>query len=388
MDRKIGQVTLYNFNYGSALQCFATQQVVLELQYTCVLFRQHIYNPRCNKLCYFLKASIQMVLHPTYAKEFMHMMKAKRKTALSSLKENDFQGIQTFIEEDICSVELNYRQMRRAAHSNEYQAFLCGSDQVWNGSWFLRNDAYFLKFAPKEKRIAWVPSFGMDHVAPYNCRRFARDIAAYRILSVREQSGVQIIKQLTNRDAVQLIDPVLLLTAQQWRQLYEAKTNLSLPSSPYVFFYFLNEPNTYVLQYLDWCIAKGWIIVAFASNYDCLQDKAHVVFQGGSPWHSLRLLDGATQVCSDSYHALAFSLLFHKNMYIFHRNYMHSSDQSERMVSIMKRLGILNRFIHQQLQPEAMDTPIPFEEIDVFLQEERTRAKQFLKNALEECETT
>ena len=386
MERKIGQITLYNYNYGSALQCFATQQVVQELKYSCVLFRQRVKNKKLYQLFYFLTASVQMVLHPTDAIEFMRMMKAKRKTALSALKENDFQGIQKFIEEDICSVEATYRQMKRASHTDEYTAFLSGSDQVWNGSWFLRNDAYFLKFAPPGKRIAWAPSFGIDHVASYNCRRFAKDIASYRHLSVREKSGVQIIKQLTGQTAVQVIDPVLLLTAQQWRGLYQKKATTKVLSKPYVFFYFLNEPSSYVLDYLDRCIADGLPIVAFASNYDCLKKRKHVVFEGGSPWNYLMLLDGAAEVCSDSYHALAFSLLFHKKMCIFRRNYLHSSDQSERITSIMSQLGIQNRFIQKEWRPEDFKEPIPFEKIDQVLWEERSQAKKKKKKALEECE--
>lgn len=386
MNRKVGQITLFNYNYGSALQCFATQQVVHELKYSCVLFRQRVKNNKLNKLLYFTRASIQMALHPTYAREFMRMMMAKRKTALSAMRENDFQGIQRFIEEDICSLELTYRQMRHAAHSGEYRAFLSGSDQVWNGSWFLRNDSYFLKFAPKDKRIAWAPSFGMDHVARYNLRRFAKDISAYRCLSVREKSGVHIIKQLTGRHAAQIMDPVLLLTAQQWRTMYEKKADVKAVSQPYIFFYFLNEPSVYVLHYLDMCIAKGYSIVAFASHYDCLKNRKQVIFKGGSPWNYLMLLDGATEVCSDSYHALAFSLLFHKKMCIFHRNYLHSSDQSERITSIMKKLGIENRFIQKEVLPKDLEEPIPFDKIDSVLYEDRSYAKEFLKKALEECE--
>ena len=209
MDRKVGQITLYNYNYGSALQCFATQQVAYELKYTCILFRKAVRNKIINKFLYSVKAAIKMAMYPSNTKEFVRMMRAKRKTALSAMKEQDFKGIQQFIDEDINSVEMTYGQMRRAAYSSEYDAFLSGSDQVWNGSWFLKDKMFFLKFVPKEKRIAWAPSFGMDHIAPYNCRRFARDINEYKYLSVREKSGVDIIKNLTGRDAVQLSDWII-----------------------------------------------------------------------------------------------------------------------------------------------------------------------------------
>lgn len=383
MDRKVGQITLYNYNYGSALQCFATQQVAYELKYTCILFRKAVRNKIINKFLYSVKAAIKMAMYPSNAKEFVRMMRAKRKTALSAMKEQDFKGIQQFIDEDINSVEMTYGQMRRAAYSSEYDAFLSGSDQVWNGSWFLKDKMFFLKFVPKEKRIAWAPSFGMDHIAPYNCRRFARDINEYKYLSVREKSGVDIIKNLTGRDAVQLSDPVLMLTPEQWRRLYKNRITAEIFYKEYVFFYFLNEPSTYVLDYLDLCLEKGKTIVAFASNYECLKKRNNIVFRGGSPWNYLALLDGASEICSDSYHALAFSLLFHKQMHIFCRNYLHSSDQSERITSIMNRLNIRNRFIEKDISENDIEGKIDFDFIDDVLSQERTKAKLFLTETLE-----
>ena len=50
MKGKIGQVTLYDYNYGSALQCYATQQVVRSLGYDCVLLRQR-YNSELRGSC-------------------------------------------------------------------------------------------------------------------------------------------------------------------------------------------------------------------------------------------------------------------------------------------------------------------------------------------------
>lgn len=158
---------------------------------------------------------------------------------------------------------------------------------------------FFLKFVPKEKRIAWAPSFGMDHIAPYNCRRFARDINEYKYLSVREKSGVDIIKNLTGRDAVQLSDPVLMLTPEQWRRLYKNRITAENFYKEYVFFYFLRNPSTYVLDYLDLCLEKGKTIVAFASNYECLKKRNNIVFREevrGTIWRFLTELRKFVQI--------------------------------------------------------------------------------------------
>ena len=357
-----------------------------------MLFRESEKNGVWRKMFYLIKALAKAAVHPTHARGFLCMMQSKRKTALTALRESDFKGLQQFVEEDIFSVKLTYTEMKRVARSDEFAAFISGSDQIWNGSWFLRNDVYFLKFAPKSKRIAWAPSFGTGTVARYNRRRFARDIGEYRCLSVREQSGVDTVEELTGRQAVRVIDPVLQLTADQWRKYYTAKNGMRRFSKPYIFCYFLNEPGDTTIKHLKSRVDKGMSVVAFASDYERLRKMKNVTFEGGSPWDYLELLDGADEVCSDSFHALAFSLLFHKEMRIFHRNYLYSSDksrriisildQSERITSILKRMNISDRFIDGE-KPAEECAPIDFDNIDCVLDSERSAAKKFLKAALE-----
>lgn len=383
-DRKIGQVTLYHYNYGSALQCFATQQLVRESGFSCVLLRRSEGNTLLRRAFYLLNAAAKMAAHPTHAGEFYGMMQARRRSALAGMMEEDIAGIQQFLQQEICSVSLSYRQMLRAAQSGEYSAFLSGSDQVWNGSWFLQDAVLFLKFAPIEKRIAWAPSFGTDRVAPYNRRRFARDIGEFRYLSVREMSGVHIIRQLTGRNAVQITDPVLQLTAHHWRELYRLRHTDSL-AGPYVFSYFLNEPNDDALRCLDACLSNGLTVLAFSSSYECLKTRPGIVFMGGSPWNYLALLDSAQEVLSDSFHALAFALLFHKEVRIFRRNYMHASDQSERILSLLERMRLSDHFIQRGGETGPALSPIDFDFVDEVLRRDRAAGSAFLREALEGC---
>ena len=221
-------------------------------------------------------------------------------------------------------------------------------------------------------------------MATYNRRRFARDIGAYRYLSAREASGVQIIRQLTGREAVQITDPALQLPAQRWRELYRHRKPAAY-AGPYIFCYFLNEPNGEALRCLEAWAAGGLTVLAFASRYACLESQPGIVFMGGSPWNFLALLDGAQAVLSDSFHALAFSLLFHKEVYIFHRSYLHASDQSERIVSLLDRMNLSDRFIQAGSSAEPVCAPIAFDFVDEALQQDRAAASAFLQEALEGC---
>ncbi len=384
MKGKIGQVTLYDYNYGSALQCYATQQVVRSLGYDCVLLRQRYNSELSRKLCYLFKTVSKSAAYPAHSAEFLRMIQSQRKKALPMMTDRDFSGIRKFVDEDITSVSLTSSQMHSIARSKEYSAFLSGSDQVWNGTWFLRNSSYFLKFAPGDKRIAWAPSFGTDHIASYNKRRFAKDIAGFRFLSARETSGVRIIGELTGRTATRIIDPVLQLTPQRWRELYRAKSTVSPhPKERYVFCCFLNEPSEAALGYIDDCIRNGLSVTAFASNYSSLSERPHTVFAGGGPWEYLDLLDGSELVCTDSFHATAFALLFHRKMRTFRRNYTHSSDQSERIISLLTDVNMSGCFSDDRSPSGMPEGPLDFEFSDIVLEKERKKAAEFLGAALE-----
>ena len=381
MDKNVGQITLYNYNYGSALQCYATQQLVNTLGYNCVLFRLAKGGKIKRKISCALKVAFGMARYPGYGIEFIRMIKGERKSALTALTDQDFQGIQKFIEEDICFKELTIKQMKKAAHSDEYFAFLSGSDQIWNGSRFPQNDAYFLRFAPLKKRIAWAPSFGTDTIAPYNQKKFQKYIGEYHCLSARETRGVDIIKKLTGNKAVQVADPVLLISAEKWREEYTRK-HICPTLKKYVFCYFLNVPSKAAMEYLKKCSAEGLSIVAFASNYDCLKAFKNIHFKGGSPWNYLAYLDRAAAVCSDSFHALAFSLLFHKDMRIFRRNYLHGSDQSERIKSLFTQVNLSDRFIEDSELLPGEKLPVNYDSVDHILKKEEIKAKAYLKGAL------
>lgn len=80
-----------------------------------------------------------------------------------------------------------------------------GSDQIWNSSTLYVDPLYYLRFAPKHKRIALSPSFGRDFIADYNKDKMRDWISDYPYLSVRE--------------ALHLLDPTLIINADEWRDI-------------------------------------------------------------------------------------------------------------------------------------------------------------------------
>ncbi|MCI8484007.1 MAG: polysaccharide pyruvyl transferase family protein [Lachnospiraceae bacterium] len=77
-----------------------------------------------------------------------------------------------------------------------YSAYICGSDQIWNPGFCDMDENYFLGFAPKGRRIAYAPSFGVQELPRVWRREYRKRLNNIDFLSVREKTGAEMIKKL------------------------------------------------------------------------------------------------------------------------------------------------------------------------------------------------
>lgn len=107
--------------------------------------------------------------------------------------------------------------------ANEYDAFLCGSDQLWlPGN--LGSHFYTLEFAPENKtKIAYATSFGVSQIPWYQKKRTAAYLNRFQSLSTRELKGGQIIRDLTGKEVQVVCDPTLLLDVSEWEKIIPSK---------------------------------------------------------------------------------------------------------------------------------------------------------------------
>lgn len=384
---KIGQVTFCHYNYGSVLQCYATQKVLSHLGMNCILFerREGKAGQIVGKILYLLDGTCMCLRYPRYIPKFYKLWQSSRRAALKTLSEENLKAIEDFVKIEINSIDRSYRNMLLEAKKDEYVAFISGSDQIWNGDWFIINKMHFLRFAPKHKRVAWTPSFGTSAVAKYNRSKYKKYISDYTALSIRESNGVAIIKELTGREAEVVLDPVLLLTSSQWRTEYSTK-DIDVLDSKYILVYFLDKPSEIAINSINKIREKtGFQIVSFGHRHETYSMMDSVKYVGGSPWNFLSMIDGASYVCTDSFHALAFSLVFHSQMYVFKRQYAHNSDQSSRIESILNMFEINERFINNMDDLKLNESIIDFKYIDQKLDRERERSISYLTNAIKLC---
>lgn len=254
-----------------------------------------------------------------------------------------------------------------ALAAEDYAAFVCGSDQVWNPNYRQNSALDFLQFAPPHQRIPFAPSFGVPAIPTVRREAYAKWLSEFPMLSVREQDGAAIIKELTGRDAVVLPDPTMLLDAKDWRAL--AVRPVVLPDKPYVFSYFLGDRTKRYGSAIDaLCKAHDWAQVDLCdvfdlAHYDC------------PPTEFLYLLDHAACVCTDSFHGAVFAILLQKPFCAFPRS--DGKQMHGRMQTLLSKFGLESCLY----RGKPLQTEVDFSATPAILEAEREKTRAFLTQA-------
>ena len=344
--KNIGLVTFHDHNYGSALQCFATQEYLKRKGFDVEVINQV---PEYSLLRRYSKRLWELfkmcVCYPKSTKKILSLFKSQRSSALriTTKSENEIGRFNTGF---INNIYHTYTGLKQLGASDEYAIFLSGSDQVWNANRIDFYTLYFLRFAPVEKRVSWAASFGGNKIAPYNRKRYAKFLSEYKKISVRETSAVEIVRDLSNKEATCLADPVTLFNGEQWRDLYKSYSSKKNNANKYILAFFLDKPSDHAFQTAEMLSKQtGQTLVTF--GYKQTEIENHI---DGGPWEFLSMIDGAEYVLTDSFHAMVFSLLLHKRFYVFDRQYVHKQSQASRIVDLLSSIGLSDRF-----EPKSID---------------------------------
>ena len=269
-------------------------------------------------------------------------------------------------------------EMEKMAAANKFCKFLCGSDQIWCTTTLYPDPMMYLRFVPKEKRVAYAPSLGRNYIPDYNkkiLRKFINDVPC---LSVREDEGHRLIKELTGRDALVVADPTLLLKSADWDKL---KIDIETPVD-YVLCYFLDEPSqdvkTSVCQYAHKS-DKDIVILGTMDNLDYPKDRVHHPIAG--PGEFLSLISKASMVITDSYHGMLFAINYHKKFWSVERAYS-QFDQSSRQLTVLNRLSMEERYVNGNIN--FTDADIDYTAVQAKIDEFVALSINYLKKSLEQ----
>lgn len=370
--KKIGLATCFIDNYGACLQAHALQTAIENLGFQCdiINFTEPLGYPKNT-----VKDRLKTI--PAVKEIYARLKPSVRKSYGVEKK---------FILFRKKYLNISSREYRTTADIKKnppvYDAYVCGSDQIWNPKLYGRNNSvYFLDFAPKGKRrIAYAPSIGLHEFPHEYADDFKNLVDKMDTVSVREAEGKKIVDELTHKTARVVLDPTLLHNSAYWSKL----TRSAEIDVPFIFCYVFGD-KPYMHEVIEQLQSEtGYLIVYTDVTKWGSKIRNSEPASGVGPSEFLWLIKNAEFVITDSFHATAFSLNFNTPFYTMLRN--DDSDKmnmNSRIYSILEKVGLESRIVSSKTIPEKMNYTVDFSEANKKLQECREQDINFLKASLE-----
>ncbi len=365
-DKTIAIATWWSYlNCGGLLQAYALQRILRMWGYDSEFVR--LLSPRgsfSHRMARLLKDGVVFVSRP-------RLYQARRQMS-------------RFIENHLVISEPfhTYDELANAANKR-YSAAICGSDQIWSNVGGIVDPLFYLTFIEQNKRIAYGPSIGYSHVSSDVIDEFREYVRSIPHLSVREKRGAELIKEITGRYAYVVLDPSLLLTAEQWQE--ETASSVGGPhKDSYIFCYWLADNPEYSRLARSLADATGCSLVAMepvARNFRSLDGVWRIV---SDPFDFVQLISGATYVLTDSFHATAFSINFRKQFGVFRR--FHDDDpvcQNSRIYNILEMTHLESQLLDSDVALHRFGAEkIDYDHVSPLLRDEREHSMAYLRGAL------
>lgn len=251
--------------------------------------------------------------------------------------------------------------------------YVTGSDQVWNSIWNNGIEKpYFLEYAPEGKRrIAFAASIGKSAWDEDEKEITREMLKKYSYISMREKSGVELLKEL-GIESTFILDPTLMLNKEKWKEIEKPIKQ----SKPFLLIYQLN-PNTEMDKYaVELAKKNNWEIIRISYGYSGRQE-AGKCFVCPPVEELLWCWDNAACVLTDSFHATAFSLNLGTDFISVLPNRF-----GTRLTSILELTGTEHRCLKDFSDFDIVNKKIDHGKVQEILQEERKKGMEFLKKAL------
>ncbi len=382
---KIGILTqpLRN-NYGGLLQNYALQQILIRGGHEVETINhgdKHVSILR--RLYSKLKLKIKIIFWPDkYKKRY-----SPTANETSIIRRNTEYFINKYIHRTLPIHKVS--DFRMISKQDKYDAYIVGSDQCWrpkyNGSFLLE---MFLSFAEKQenvKRISYAASFGTDtwEMSPKTTHKCARLAKKFDLITVREDTGVNLCNEYLGVNAIHALDPTLLLDKEDYIKLITAEKE---PKSPGTFFYYILDLSEEKRMLIEFFEKKTGLVpfTIFPKYQEEYRTKDHVknhiedcVYPSVTSW--LRAFMDAEMILVDSFHGMIFSIIFNKPFWVIGN----SKRGMSRFSSLLKMFKLEERLIENcEILDDKIDKDINWDKVNCILSTQKRYCVDLLMNQL------
>ncbi|MDD4747755.1 MAG: polysaccharide pyruvyl transferase family protein [Salinivirgaceae bacterium] len=322
------------YNFGASLQAYALMRYLIELGHEVEIINYKPPYLTFNLWAIGAKWKKNPLLRILY---FLYVVPKK----LSLRKRR--KKFDKFTQNKLILTKKTYKSAAELQQSPPVaDVFFAGSDQIWNhlvpnG----KDSSFFLKFADsKSKKASYAASFSVEDIPNELENHYKEMLSNIDFISVRESTGLKLLKNLGISEAQVVVDPVFLLDHDDW-----GKLTYEYSKEKYIFVY--DQENNKKIRDAAKNISKRYNLKIFAIESLYPMSYAHKRIKDADPIDFVSLISNAEVVLTNSFHCIAFSIIFNKKFWLFKRTHM---AVNSRMVDLLKCLALSDRIVDDHIE--------------------------------------
>jgi hypothetical protein len=377
---KIGIITLpFNSNYGGLLQAFALQTVLKQMGHEVwsvnrrnriMPFKFKVLSSTNRLIKSIIRGEMGVIRSWATAKEELVIDQHTNRFLSENIQTTDF-----------LKSEKDFEKLSRY----KFDAYVVGSDQVWRPKYSPRLANHFLGFIDgtvNPKRISYAASFGVDNweFTPEQTDECRKLLAKFNAVSVREDSAVKLCKQNFGIDATQVLDPTLLVSKEEYIRLVEKD---KIPGCNGSLLTYVLDKSPDKQEFIKKIILETGLTEVSIMPKSLFRDAGRkkindCIYPPVTAW--LRGFMDAEYVVTDSFHGMAFAIIFNKPFLALGN----TKRGMTRFSSLVKLFGLEDRIIlsADSHLTEKLYSPIDFHHVNEILKTKQLEAYKFLSDSL------
>ena len=345
---KIGILTFNRaINYGAVLQAYALKKSIEKYAPCNIINYETIYGKRDS--CLSLKNLIKKIIFRKKYKRFYDFI---NNNSTDRIYDN---------------------QTRASILENNFGKIIVGSDQVWNYTCSGEYPTFLLDFIENDSNIdcySYAASFGVSSIPNEHFNCYNEHIKKFKNISVREETGKNILKEQFSIDSEVVLDPTLLLDKDEWIK----NLNLKKTNKKYILTYFLDDDNDF--KEIAKAVSKKTGLPIYNITTSIKSQFGDKTIRNAGPKEWVEYFYNAEFIVTSSFHGTAFAINFNKQFYTYAKN-----NRSSRIVDLLNTVDLSERRIFKTDEID-LNKKIIYNDANILINDKRICSFEFIKNIL------
>lgn len=388
----VGIITVHHYgNYGSKLQAYASQRVFEKLGYDVFIIdyrspsafyvtkRFMKYGDKDDSFYHKLERRpvnpIKRVIGNVMSKPHIARILYRRFGMRQGIRLYDFWL-------DNLRMTRRYDSLKELyADPPHFDIYVVGGDQLWNPYITYNNPAYFLAFADKDaKKISFSTSIGIPRIPDEALPSFKKGMNNLSSILVREEEGATYLRSMGYR-AERVLDPTLMLTKEEWNQ--RSDKHYKPAYEKYILAYFL-DPTDWTAELLETVRKQtGLPVIVIGRRKKSAASEGYLYVGNIEVSTFITLFANAEIVVTNSFHGIAFTLIFEKLLVATYRDEDSDISMNSRHRNIVNMFE-LSSYLYERahFSTERINYIMNYDRIRFLMNEYKRQTIDLLKNAI------